>query len=123
MLTFINEKQNRLIKAVMERGGIPYNRLYSMLKKKDIKVNGRRVNENITVRPGDEITVYDAAKFIPKIIYEDDNILTVYKPKRISAEEYAIQMTNHTVILCHRLDTNTDGLLLFAKTSKAYDSI
>ena len=34
------------------------NLLYKTLRKKDIKVNNRRVNENINVYNGDEILVY-----------------------------------------------------------------
>ena len=34
------------------------NLLYKTLRKKDIKVNGKRINENITIFENDEIQVY-----------------------------------------------------------------
>ena len=52
---------------------------YKTLRKKDIKVNGKRVSENITVFENDEILVYIADNLLEynfklDIIYEDDNI-------------------------------------------------
>lgn len=107
---------------------------YKTLRKKDIKINGKRVNENINVYEGDEILVYIADKFLQPIIdlnivFEDDNILIVDKP-------YNIEVTGDnslTSILhekyedgfkpmpCHRIDRNTTGLVLFAKNEIALE--
>jgi len=61
------------------------NLLYKTLRKKDIKVNGKRVNQNITIHEKDEILVYIADNLLEPqinldIFYEDDNILLLNKP-------------------------------------------
>lgn len=106
---------------------------YKTLRKKDIKINDLRVNENVTLHTGDNVKVYisDELLFsIPQlkinIIYEDDNILIVDKPAQIEV----IGDNGLTCLLkkqlnlqylepCHRLDRNTTGLTLFAKNQKA----
>ncbi|MEG2454386.1 MAG: RNA pseudouridine synthase, partial [Clostridia bacterium] len=40
----------------------------------------------------------------------------------VSAESMLAE-TDKSLILCHRLDTNTDGLLMFAKNDKAFNEI
>ena len=59
------------------------NLFYKTLRKKDIKVNGKRVLENITVYKNDEILVYIAdalLKISLDIVFEDENILIINKP-------------------------------------------
>lgn len=110
------------------------NDLYKALRKKDIKVNGKRVNKNITIYTGDIIEVYilDEVLFANKkididIIYEDENILVVNKPNKIEVvgdnsltklleEKYKINLYP-----CHRLDRNTTGIILFAKNKEALE--
>ena len=60
--------------------GLSNNLFYKTLRKKDIKINGKRVNENVTVFENDEILVYIADNLLENhfkldIIFEDDNIL------------------------------------------------
>ena len=62
--------------------------IYKALRKKDIIVNNKRINENVVVHSGDLITVYitDEQLYATEnnlsIVYEDDNILFVNKPSR-----------------------------------------
>lgn len=97
---------------------------YKTLKKKDIKVNDKRVNENITLSTNDKVKVYIDDSLLattPKleIVYEDDNIILVNKPSGIEVtgkNSLATMLScNKTVYPCHRLDRNTTGLVLFAK--------
>ena len=58
------------------------------LRKKDIKVNGLRIKENITVSINDEILVYISDDLLTSnisidIFFEDDNILVINKPYNI----------------------------------------
>lgn len=109
------------------------NLLYKTLRKKDIKVNGKRVSENITIFLNDEILVYisdDLLNNSQKLekIYEDDNILILNKPINIEVtgenslttivhENYS--SSNFKPMPCHRLDRNTIGLVLFAKNENS----
>ena len=57
---------------------------YKTLRKKDIKINGKRVSENINVFADDEIIVYISDNLLENnitldIIYEDNNILLINK--------------------------------------------
>jgi 23S rRNA pseudouridine955/2504/2580 synthase len=102
--------------------GIPYARLRALLRKGEIRINGKKVYENLKVNQGDEIMVYGNIQFKPVVLYEDINILAVYKRKGIKTDGddgFLGQMRSYkgyeSIRLCHRLDTNTDGIVLFAK--------
>ena len=70
------------------------NNLYKALRKKDIKINGKRVNNNVCIHYGDVVEVYIDNNILNGIqknvniqkIYEDTNILVVNKPKNIEVE-------------------------------------
>ena len=107
------------------------NTLYKALRKKDIKINGKRVSENVTLSLGDSIDIYITDDLLFSnlnidIIYEDDNILIANKPNNLEVtgdnsltsilkEKYAF------ISPCHRLDRNTCGLVLFAKNNFALE--
>ena len=111
------------------------NLFFKTLRKKDIKINGKRVNENINVFENDEILVYIADELLEgslklNIIYEDENILIVDKPENIevtgnnslTSAVHKIYASNEFLPMpCHRLDRNTTGLIIFAKNQKALD--
>ena len=102
---------------------------YKTLRKKDIKINGKRVSENVNVFENDEILVYIPDNLLENklnldIIYEDNNILMINKPSNIevtgtgSLTEVVHSLYASCEFLpmpCHRLDRNTSGLILFAK--------
>ncbi len=106
------------------------NLLYKTLRKKDIKINGKRVNENVSVYLGDEILVYISDELLSNapnldIFYEDENIIIINKPVNIEVTGNASLTTlvhlkypeaNFKPMPCHRLDRNTTGLVLFAKS-------
>lgn len=111
------------------------NLFYKTLRKKDIKVNGKRVSENITVCENDEILLYISDELLnPEIkldiIYEDENILAINKPANLevtgsqSLTEIIHKKYSNCGFLpmpCHRLDRNTTGLIIFAKNQQALD--
>ena len=61
------------------------NMLYKALRQKDIKINGKRIKENVSINVNDEIEVYISDEFLYdtdkklNIVYEDENILVVNK--------------------------------------------
>lgn len=111
------------------------NIFYKTLRKKDIKINGKRISENINVFENDEIIIYIPDELLEnnlKIdkIYEDNNILLVNKPINIEVVgENSLTSIIHKQysnsdflpMPCHRLDRNTRGLILYAKNQKALD--
>lgn len=127
---FNNKRLNSFL--ISEFPHLTQNTFYKALRKKDIRVNDIRVNENVIVHEGDNIKVYIVDKFLfggeqdLNILYEDNNILVLNKPKEIevtgkaSLTELVQKKYNSSSILpCHRLDRNTSGLVLFAKTKEA----
>lgn len=108
--------------------------IFKALRKKDIIINGKRINENIVIHTNDEITIYIKDELLYdninySIVYEDNNVLIVNKPAGISITEDSNQELSLTNLLCnnlnyeiypcHRLDRNTLGLVLFAKNTEA----
>ena len=60
------------------------NLFYKTLRRKDIKVNGKRINKDIIIYENDEILIYIADKLLqPRvkldILYEDENIIVINK--------------------------------------------
>ena len=110
--------------------GLTIDTFYKTLRKKDIRINDVKVNQNEIVHLGDEIKIFviDSIlykKFNPEIIYEDDNILVVNKPAGIEVVGANSLTTNLqefyklNIQPCYRLDRNTTGLVLFAKNETA----
>lgn len=104
------------------------NALFKALRKKDIKVNGSRISENIIVHYGDIIEVFitdiilygiNTEVSIP-VIYEDENIVVFNKPNNLEVQGVhslsEIMKKKYSFLEpCHRIDRNTTGLVLFAK--------
>ena len=108
---------------------VPYSELCALLRRKDVKVDGRRVSEGSEMLPvGSTVVIYPKKTKDIKVLFEDDNILACHKPKGIASEgspsfEERVRAEKGDVRLLHRLDTNTDGVLLFAKTEDAYRAL
>lgn len=113
--------------------GVTEGLFYKTLKKKDIKINGKRINSNVTINEGDEVLVYISDEVLNKkvsldIVYEDENILVVNKPYNLEVTgENSLtkmlqeQFEDENILPCHRIDRNTQGLVLFAKNREALD--
>lgn len=102
----------------------------SLLKNKNIKVNGQRVNRNIKLFIGDEVCYYltkkQAEKSAFSIVYEDDSILVVDKESGVNAEAVYASLVRERGEECgfiHRLDRNTLGLMVFSLNEKAKEDL
>jgi len=131
----VNEKYNEknLNRFILDNfNNLTINDLYKALRKKDIKVNGTRTNKNITIYTGDIIDVYisDDILYSNKecnlnIVYEDNMIIVINKPSGIEVTgdnslcTILVNEYGSNIYPCHRLDRNTSGLVLFAKTEEA----
>ena len=111
------------------------NLFYKTLRKKDIKINGKRVSDNVIVYENDEVLVYIPDELLEKnlsldVVFEDSNILIVNKPTEIevngnnsltSVIHKKYQDCEFLPMPCHRLDRNTTGLVLYAKNKQSLD--
>ncbi len=135
MRTLIVEKkynEKKLNTFLLESfNGLNMNTLYKALRKKDVKVNGKRISENITLQINDEVQIYISDELLFKteyftIFYEDKNIVIYNKPISLettgenSLTSYLKNSNKYDFIVpCHRLDRNTTGLILYAKNETA----
>lgn len=118
--------------------GLTTSMFYKTLRKKDIKINDKRISENCLLRTGDDVKIYVADDFLYKkldipIVYQDNNIVIFNKPQGIevtgknSLTDYAKKLfsngANTFIEPCHRLDRNTSGLVLFARNKSSLDEL
>jgi 23S rRNA pseudouridine955/2504/2580 synthase len=123
----------------------PKSFFYKMLRKKNIKLNGKKAQGNEKLVAGDEISLYLSEETIDgfrekreelparelDIVFEDEDILVVNKPvgmlsqkadrSDVSLVEYLsayVDSTSDTfrVGICNRLDRNTSGLVVAGKS-------
>lgn len=134
-----NDDNKTIERILISNFNVDRNSFYKALRKKDIKINGKRTNHNLIVKQSDVIEAYiqtkdilDTNKFY-KVVYEDNNILIVNKKQGIpvvndSNHELCLidlinKEFNNKFELCHRLDRNTGGLLIISKNSNLTDLI
>lgn len=137
----VNEKYNnkKLNSFILDSfPNLNKNALYKALRKKDIRVNGKRVSDDVTIYAGDEITIFIIDDFLfgtsninIEVVFEDDNIMVINKPDNMSVTDDNIQSKTLTTIVkekfgnnlepCHRLDRNTKGLIIYAKNKESLD--
>ena len=93
----------------------------ALLKNGDIRVNGVKVRENVTVCAGDEVVYYTTAAqegaASHTVVYEDENVLVADKLSGVTSEGLFSELND--LFPLHRLDRNTSGLIAFAKTEDA----
>lgn len=124
---FNNKKLDKFLFSKFN--GLTYNTFFKALRKKDIRINDIKVNENVTLNVGDKVSVYitDDKLFFREfnVIYEDNNILVIDKPQNLettgdnSLTSIIKESYGANVEPCHRLDRNTSGLVIFAKNSES----
>jgi len=108
---------------------VPYSEICAALRRKDVKVDRKRVSsDSMVVSSGSTVTIYPKKVKEIKFLYEDDQVFACYKPKGIQSEgspsfEESVRCLRPDARLMHRLDTNTDGVLLFTKTPSAYSAV
>ncbi|MDR3091468.1 MAG: RluA family pseudouridine synthase [Clostridiales bacterium] len=116
--------------------------IYKMLRKKNITLNGARAEGRETLREGDVIKLFLSDETIGKfegrrrenrfpadisVVYEDEGLLVCDKPAGLLSqaaragddcllERVRAYLPEARPALCNRLDRNTSGLVLCAKT-------
>jgi len=128
-----------------ELPGLPKGRLYRILRRGEVRVNGGRVRADYKLREGDEVRVPPArirapgdapgagmaASISDRVIYEDKRLLVVDKPSGMAVHggsgisHGVIELLRHArpelqdLSLVHRLDRETSGCLVLAKRRSA----
>ena len=129
----VSEKQNnkKLDKVIFDNfPNLNQNTLYKALRKKDIRVNDKRISENIIVHTDDIIKVFICDELLENlptfsIIYEDDFILVINKPinLEVTGENSLTTMLNENYSFikpCHRLDRNTCRSCFICKNKRSF---
>jgi len=127
---FIVKKKQELVKAIIDE--LPFLSRYDVKKiidNKDVKINNVRTKENIEVKNNDKITVFYSEKEQKEwftLVYKDENIIIVNKKSGIEVVSETerdlvsiLRKEYDTVTAVHRLDRNTEGLVIFALNKKA----
>lgn len=120
-------KQNRKLSDFTDetypQGSFCFNLL---LKKSDIKVNGKRVNKDTRVFAGDSVTYYTTPEQeqYPSHykVYEDENVYVADKFSGVSSEGLLSEL-GEGFYAVHRLDRNTMGLIIFAKNKESEEEL
>lgn len=105
----------------------------SVLKKRDIKVNGVRRDGEFMIGPGDELAIYADCDFSIGIIGRENGLIGVVKPQGLPVDVDGSGIAGDTVLtrvraiypgaqLCHRLDAQTGGVLVLADEPAALES-
>lgn len=123
----VADKKVRLLKFLQDNvNGYTYSNFSRALRQKDVKVDGKRTSDNIILQGGEKVEIYlPEPKNALDIYYEDENILVFNKPKKIEVvdgeynlcDEYFKQF-GKKIYAVHRLDLNTEGLVIFAKNEE-----
>lgn len=100
----------------------------TLLKNRDVKVNGKKTGEDIPLHVGDEVCYYlnqaQEAKTGFTVVYEDEHILVINKESGVNSEAvFSALCEQGETYFIHRLDRNTSGLLAFAKTKEAEEEL
>ena len=99
------EEEMRLDKFLKEKHNIPFSLVQKFVRKKDIKVNGKKTTHNYLLKNGDEVSIYhfslqerevskpnkdlydkllEAIKY--NIIFKDKNIIAINKPFDVAVQ-------------------------------------
>ena len=151
-----NDGGQRLDKFLSKRfKNMPQSLMYKYIRTKYIKLNGKRCEISSRLKAGDILTLYIKDEFFQSttdeydfmkapikldIVYEDDDLLVVNKPKGMVVHpahgNYTGTLVNALLHHCgdslsgingvirpgivHRIDKNTSGLLIVAKNDASH---
>ena len=125
--------------------GLPKGRLYRLLRRGEVRVNGGRIRAEYKLAEGDEVRIPPArireegappspkmaANMLDCVLYEDKRLLVVNKPTGIAVHggsgisHGVVELLRHArpdlkdLGLVHRIDRETSGCLVLAKRRSA----
>jgi len=125
------EKNQKLSKLISDELGLGFNVIQKIIRNKDVKIDGKRVSKDIDVSIGTLVEIFYNDKPV-KIVFENEDLLVAFKPRNIEtiSEESNDDLLNKLMVelskelfAVHRLDRNTEGLVIFAKNKKSKDCL
>ena len=126
MIKLTCRKNEKLINYLTQVEGLSFSMVNKLLRQKDIRINNVKTNINKEIFIGDELTLFikEDKLFNIKRIYEDENIIVVNKPKKLEVisetkDISLLNIINPNYFAVHRLDFNTEGLVIFAKNEES----
>ena len=118
------DARKKLSDVIFGNLGLSYNVIRKIIRNKDVKINDKRVSDDVLVMVGDIVTIYFQEFQRPRIeiVYQDENVIVVYKKRSIetvsdvgqSLQSLLSEQINKDCYAVHRLDRNTEGLIIFA---------
>lgn len=146
-----NQRIDKFVKKYLNDAPLSF--IYKLFRKKDVKVNGHWVKQDYILKADEEISIYvtdsqleefskpkelQKANLKHEIIFEDENILIINKPRGIivhgDSNDKSLTLTNEvlnylyfkgeynprlergfTPAPAHRLDRNTSGIVIYGK--------
>ena len=127
-----NKKSRRVSKVLSEELGLGFNQIQRILRNKDVRISGKRISKDVEVDENSLLEVY-LEEIKIKIIFEDENIVIVFKPRNLETvkengdhDDLLSILTKQigiSLYAVHRLDRNTEGLVIFAKNELAKFSL
>lgn len=135
-LLYPKDKPDISVSDLLQKLLIPRKWRHFLRTKEQVTVNGEYRYFNQLVHPNDEIQLkldfiesqqqtYPASSKMPKIVYEDENLLIINKPKGQKTHPNLFETDTalndcatylgYSPYIVHRLDMLTSGLLLVAK--------
>jgi 23S rRNA pseudouridine955/2504/2580 synthase len=128
-----------------ELPGVPKGRVYRLLRRGEVRVNGGRIRAEYKLQEGDEVRIPPArvstggptppeklaAAMLDRVIYEDKRLLVINKPTGFAVHggsgisHGVIELLRHArpdlkdLGLVHRIDRETSGCLVMAKRRSA----
>ena len=137
------EAGQRLDNYVQRRlGEVPRSRVYRVIRKGEVRVNGRRAGPELRLQPNDKVRIPPVrvlpateaptpspglvARLGEAVIHEDENLLVIDKPAGVAVhggsgvtfgviEALRAARPTESLELVHRLDRDTSGCLLIAR--------
>ncbi len=132
-----------------ELAGVPKSRVYRLLRRGEVRVNGGRVRADYRLQEGDQVRIppvrirNDAAapadglvgNIVDRVLYEDKALIVVDKPAGVAVHggsgisHGVIELLRHArpelrdLSLAHRLDRETSGCLVIAKRRSALRTV
>ena len=148
--TVTREKDGMMLsKLLLQVGDMPPWAVKQAMKKRDVRVDNVRISEDVRVHEGQDIRVYWSKEALTAqtqnkpalpIIFEDEHVLVINKPQGLQSQNEENPLVGDSALtrvltvkkesgeqtdqirLCHRLDVQTGGLLMFTKDEATYEA-
>lgn len=122
----IKIKKNQKIRDFLLNYGFSKPITNQIIKNKDIKFDGKRLNEDDMVFAGQTVVVFapekPSARF--SVIFEDENVIVLDKGCDIEVQgKDSLESAIPGSIAVHRLDRNTTGVMIMAKNEEAAEAL